>query len=333
MRKGSDFNLTPGCPDVSGKLTTAIQAAANDENFVTLEPGDYPLDAPVHVPIDHHQTRPWGVLARGVRLLTQYTEPDPMVLIEAVGNAQVRFLSIDGLGGRGQDCVQHGVMLKCVGTAASIYRFNLSRLAFEECDDAVQLYGDVFEGDVCWCWNGDNNCGLALVNDETQGGIISAINVVGGSYAQNRKDGIRTGGPQYKEPYDIALFGVYLGNNGRYSLYARAGLQLAKACRFENPWSDPATHDPTGTAVRASVYVQNFGTLEQCVGGGNGNGTTLVHGYLSGTLTLRECRMIGAAAKRLATVDGKTGNAFCDAIHCAPPVIEATSNVLVSVVP
>jgi hypothetical protein len=308
-------------------LAKAIRAAADARVFLTLEPGEYHLDEPVRVELDQNVTRTWGVQGLGAYLIVEYTEPDPALLLDAVGNAVVRFLVMDGIT---MACKgQPGIVLQCLGGTAYLYSFSLQRLSVEGADDALRLEGNVFEGDIAYPSFRNSNCGLALGNTDT--GILSAVNVFGGTISQNWVDGVRTFAQTcYREPYDFSMFGTYCGNNGRYSINALAGVMLLKGCRLENPWTDPAKHDPDGTAERACVNVANFATLEQVIGGGNGNGTTLVNGYMSGTLAMRDCRMTGASAKRLAKVDGAAGNAFCVAERCTPPVIEASKAVRVS---
>jgi len=329
--KSGHFNLTPGAPD-RGKLHEAVQAAMDEEFLLELEPGDYFVDAPVHAVCESHQTRPWGVLGPGARVIATYEEAEPILMIEAIGNAVCRFLSMDGVAFKGTNRKQAGAALRSRTASSAIYRFRLQGLSAEGCDDAIRLEGNVFEGDVFFPWCADSNCGLALGN--TDSGILSAINVWGGSLSQNKVDGLRTfAETMYREPYDFNLFGVYCGNNGRYSVNAVAGVNLMKGCRLENPWSDPATHDPKNDHERACVYFANHAVMEQCIGGGNGNGTALVDGYLSGALIMRDCVMTGAAAKKLARLNGNPAQAAADIVHCRPPIVEATPAVRLAMTP
>jgi hypothetical protein len=328
-----DFDITPGRrPGLADKFIKALHAAADDHATLAVEPGEYHLDAPILVELDQNVGRSWGVSAVGAVLIAAYTEPDPVLMFDVVADVSVRFLSLDGLSIRGLG--QHGLVLRCLGNRRWLYSFVLSRLTAEGCDDAIRLEGDVFEGEICWCYGRDSNHGLALGNDD-QGGILSAINVWGGSYSQCKIDGIRMFGPAYREPYDVSIYGTYAGNNGRYAVNAAAGFTLFKGLRLENPWCDTAQFDPDGTAERAAINMCNFGIAEQTSTGGNGNGTTLINGYLAGGLTLRECSVGNAdpaRTLRLATLDGQSGASFCTALSCNGGPIKATDNVRVSYV-
>jgi hypothetical protein len=274
-----------------------------EQEPLELEPGQYVLDEPVYVGLSEHTYMPWGIYGLGVTFICEYEEAKPAVTIEGLGNAELRFLSMDLFQIRGKNRKQNGVALVKHGTSGSIYDFVFNRVSVEGCDDAFYMEGDVFEGDIYFCAGRDCNNGLALGNDLQGNGILSQINVWGGWFAQNKVDGVRTFGPQYREPYDFTLNGTYCGNNGRYAVNAMAGCKLLKAVRMENPWSDIATHDPDNDKERAALHFNNFANLEQCDAGGNGNCTTMAHGYLSGNITFKDCRLWGGA-QRLARLDG-----------------------------
>jgi hypothetical protein len=330
MMRAKGFNITPG-PVLAKDLARAIREAAGAGDVLVIDPGRYTLDAPVHVEFTSHHTEPWGVWAFGATFSAAFDDEAPLVLLEATGSAQCRCMSIDGLGLRGSR-TQPGLKLMSKATGAAIYRFALNRLAVQGCDDAIVLEGNVFEGDIVQPWCSDGNNGLAFGNP-AEGGIISAINIFGGSLSQNFVDGVRTySAVEYREPYDFSMFGTYLGNNGRYSINAAAGITLLKGVRVENPWSDPATHDPENRIERACIKLANFGTLEQVTGGGNGNATTLVDAYLSGNpLTMRECSIYNdrGLPVKLAKLDGNEGKAVFHAYGCRQR-IEYTDKVRVT---
>lgn len=324
------FNIYPGCPQLAKQLTRAIVEAAAAGDTLELDPGQYTLDAPAHIEFTGNHTEPWGISAFGASLKAMFTDAVPVLQWEAKGTAQCRNFAIDGLGIRTQNKQQKGFKLVSKATGAAFYRFQLNRMAVQGAADAIDLEGNVFEAEIMFPTASDGENGIALGNP-AEGGIISAINIWGGSLSQNNKDGIRTYSDiQYREPYDFSMFGTYLGNNGRYCVNATAGVTLLKGVRVENPWSNPAAHDPENRIERACVKLANFGTLEQVTGGGNGNGTTLVDGYLSGNpLTLRECSIYNdrGLPVKLAKLDGNPGKARVRAYGCRQR-IEYTDNVV-----
>jgi hypothetical protein len=288
----------------------------------------YHLAAPIVVNLDQNVGQTWGVSGLGAVLIADYDTPEPVLLLDVTANVAVRFMQLHGFSLRGKTGGQHGLVLRALSNSRWFYSFKLDGITVECCDDAIRLEGSVFEGEVCWCYGRDSNCGFALGNDDV-GGIISAINVWGGSYSQNKVDGIRAFGPQYREPYDFSIFGTYVGNNGRYAINAAAGFSLLKGVRMENPWCDPTTHDPDSRSARAAVNMCNFGVMEQSNTGGNGNGDTLVNGYLNGPLIMRDCSISSAAPKalRLTTLQG---NGEVQALNCSGGKIETNDSIAVT---
>lgn len=318
MLDAKRFNISAGVA-LAKDVVKAIREAEATGDVLVIEPGKYNLDAPLHVLFDEHHTEAWGVSAFGATFFARYTDPVPVLTMEATGAAQLRNFAFDGLGLRAQNRSQKGLKMMAKGTDRAFYRFTLNRLSIQGCDDAIDLEGNVFEVDISFPSCSDGNCGLALGNPK-EGGIISAINVWGGSLSQNFVDGVRTyADVRYHEPYDFSVFGTYLGNNGRYCVNATAGVTLLKGVRVENPWSRPEDFPDMADVERACVKLANFGTLEQVTGGGNGNATCLVDGYLSGNpLTMRECSIYNdrGLKVKLAKLDGNEGKAAARFIGC-----------------
>jgi hypothetical protein len=314
----------------AASLAKAIHAAAEDRRTLVLDPREYPIDEPVKVTLDFNVTGSWGVSGFGAVLKAEYMEPDPVVLFDTVGNAVVRHCSLDGFTTYAKG--QPGLVVQCLGGSAYFYSFSFLRLGIEGADDALRLEGNVFEGDILFPSLRNSQNALALGN--TDPGILSAINVFGGTLSQNWTDGVRCfAQTKYREPYDFSLFGTYIGNNGRYAVYAPGGVMLLDGVRMENPWADPARHDPDGSKEHAAVRFQNFANLQNCTAGGNGNATSLADGYLSGTVSLRSCRLWGERIARLARLDGKPDNAKCVVSNCNQSHVDHTSNVVVTHTP
>ena len=310
-----------------------IQDQLSNGEMVFLEPGGHHLAAPIRVAIDQHRSKPWGIIGHGAVLIADYDTPEPVLSFEVVADVSARFLTLDGFAINCASKGQHGIVLRSTRPQGYLYTFDLSRVRVEGGDDAIRLEGNVFEGEITGCAGRDSNCGLALGNCD--GAVLSAINVWGGTFSQNRVDGIRTfAQTAYQEPFDFSLYGVYCGNNGRYAVNALAGFNLMKACRLENPWCDIAAHDPGSSIEHASVNLMNGAILEQCGGGGNGNGTALVNAYLAGDLVMRECSYYSSVGKsvKLANLSGAAGKAQATIVRCKPPEIDATSHVEVTLV-
>lgn len=328
----SKFNLNPGRVQAKD-LAKAIRETEGNGDTLVIDPGKYELDEPAHPIFDEHHTDPWGISGFGATFIARYTDPLPLVELEVVGQGQCRNLTLNGLGLQATSPGQQGFKLTAKGTGHAFYRFALNQITAQGCVDGIVLEGNVFETEIFRPSVSDGENGIAIGNTE-EGGIISAVNVWGGSLSQVRKDGLRTySDVQYREPYDIQLWGTYFGNVGRYAIDAKAGLKLAKGVTMENPWSDIATHDPKNEVEHAGLKFANFANLENINCGGNGYASALADGYLStvGALIMRECKCFNWSGRpvKLAKLDAQEGAAFCYA-QFSPGRIEATDRVRVT---
>ena len=284
-----------GRTDDTEALQRALQAALDERRgcVLTIPPGTYRITSGLRIATagkpDGNLTHGCTIRAHGARLQSAIHGSEPV--LEIVGQAVVRYLTVEGLEIAGNGGEGDGLVVSCTKRGRYVYNFCLRDLIVENCGgDGCRLTGNVFEGQMFNCYfrgNRGNGATLAHGPEDT---VLSAIHAFGCVFGNNGRHGVelRDGAA------DVGFQGCYFLLNGQFGLSAPNGCTLLSHCGFENNHVAVDGFSDGDAGIRLFVR----GTLIGCTAYSIGHQTHLVRAYLTDDLVLVGCSGGGSGKAR-----------------------------------
>lgn len=203
----------------------------------------------------------------GARIVSAVAGGAPVIRLEATGAGAVegftwRDLLIEGSGAEGE-----AILFTRPYVGNCIRQFELHNVRAMRCKGIARFYGNVFEARVYNIKGRENrDSDLVLENPPAgQGdGVISTIDVIGGTFQDSGKHGAEMRG----WARGLTLRSVHFMNCKDWGLFAPNGLEWAESCTAENcsdavTWLNP--DGTTRTSKRAGFRIDNYcGGLVNC---------------------------------------------------------------------
>ncbi len=189
--------------------------------------------------------------------------------------------------GSGQD--GNGLHIYAPGGAQWFYNALIEGLSVERVGKSgLLIEGNTFESQIQDCFFQDNHDGASFAN--SNGGVVSTINIIGCYFNQNARYGLNTYDAQnvYGGPTDVRVYGGYCRENGSYGFYYNNGTGGAALDQvgFENNCKSLQPGDPNGAHVYGLVSM----TMRNCTGYNEfGGATYLLRGWFATLTTLDSC--------------------------------------------
>lgn len=299
-----------GVTDDSAAFSQALAFAAANGRMVRVPSFTYAIAKPIKFTSVGHAGNTWGLTCEGARLQSKITTGENV--IDLVSKHTVRYLRITGglkINGTGTD--GYGLRIFCAGSSAFFYNVTIDGLSVEKMGKSGLLFeGNVFESVISNSHFQDNKENGATFA-HSQGGVCSAINIIGCYFNQNGKYGLCATNFDgvYGGTTDIRVYGGYCRDNQSYGFYynnGTAGVTIEQV-GFENNCKSLAPGDAKGAHVYGMVSMR----LLNCVGYNQyGGATYLLRGWFSGLTTLEGCsqdsgaQMAATGKSRLVQIDG-----------------------------
>ena len=317
-----DFGATgDGSTDDSAAFSQALQYAAANGQMILVPAATYAVAKPIVFVSQNHAGRAWGLQCQGATISSQITGGQDVMSL--VSYHAVRYFQITGalsIAGSGQD--GNGIHIYAPGGSQWFYNFLIEGTSVENVGKSgLYVEGNSFESQVQDCFFQDNNDGASFAN--SNGGVVSAINIIGCYFNQNKRYGLQTFDAQnvYGGPTDVRVWGGYCRQNGSYGFYYNNGSGGGglEQVGFENNCTKLAPGDPNGAHVYSLVNM----TMRNCTGYNEyGGATYLLRGWWTTLVTLDNCGqgaggpMASTGKSRLVQVNGN-GNGHVVMRACA----------------
>lgn len=299
-----------GVTDDSAAFSAALQAAATQGIMVFVPPATYAIHNTIKWTSSGVVTSVWGLDCRGATLKSNITNGGDV--INLTSNNTVRYFRLTGgltINGNGSE--GNGLHIFCPTESYFFYNFLIDGLAVQGVGgDGLLIEGDVFEGTVANSYFED--CKNGAVFADSQGGVCSAINVIGCFFSQNSNYGLwcTNFDGQYGGCMDVRVYGGYCRQNGSYGFYYNNGTSPGAAIEnvgFENNCMNLQPGNTSGGHIYALVSMN----LRNCTGYAQmGGASALLQGWFSGLTTIDNCvawdggAVTSAGATRLVYVNG-----------------------------
>lgn len=299
-----------GETDDSAAFGKALQVAASEGRTILVPGFTYAIARPIAWESTNHVGQAWGLQCQGARLRSKLTKGETILTLTA--KHTVRYFRLAGgltITGTGAD--GNGLHLFCPGNKAFFYNSTLEGLSIERTGiHGLLLEGNVFESVILTSFFQDcKKHGATFAH--SQGGVCSAINVIGCFFNQNGEYGLCT--TNFDGPYggttDVRVYGGYCRDNKSYGFYYNngTGAGALEQVGFENNCAALKPGDPNG----AHIYGLNAMQLRQCAGYNEyGGATYLLRGWFQGLTILEGCTQAAGGAvaatgkSRLVQVNG-----------------------------
>lgn len=299
-----------GETDDSAAFNKALDVAARDGHTVIVPGFTYAIARPINWVSSNNVGQAWGLQCQGARLLSKLSKGE--TILKLTSKHTVRYFRlIGGLTITGSGADGNGLHIFCPGNRAFFYNATVEGLSVERAGIHGLLFeGNVFESVVLTSFFQDcKKHGATFAH--SQGGICSAINVIGCFFNQNGEYGLCA--TNFDGPYggttDVRVYGGYCRDNHSYGFYYNngTGAGALEQVGFENNCRALQPGDPQG----AHIYGLNSMQLRYCAGYNEyGGATYLLRGWFQNLTVLEGCTQAagGAVAKtgksRLVQVNG-----------------------------
>lgn len=254
-----------GAADDTAAVQSAINAAfsANGNGFVYIPRGMFKITSTLTYSITSHRFRNFGIISHGGVLksaLNSSTANVLEILVGTAANAQVRHLTIDGLGiegqGAGSALEQDGLYIACVnGGDGAILCARLINVTIESCGrHGLHGQGDFFESKIAFShFRGNGGRGTWLENGAGTGSpVVSSLHIIGCNFSENVAHGLRI-----ETPVNDAYVGFsdFISNGD-------AGIASVNGGQFMfNHMENNHTAKGSAAAGQGGIHCNNFATL------------------------------------------------------------------------
>jgi hypothetical protein len=288
-----------GSTDDSAAFSSALQYAAANGQMITVPAGTYAVAKTISYVSQGNAGRTWGLSCQGATIASKITGGGDVLYLQS--NNTVRYFQLTGalsITGSGQD--GNGIHIYAPGGSMWFYNFLITGVSVEGVGKSGLLVeGNAFESQIQNCFFQDNNDGASFAN--SNGGVVSAINILGCYFNQNKRYGLQTydAQNQYGGPTDVRVYGGYCRQNGSYGFYYNNGTGGGgiEQVGFENNCTTLNPGDPNGAHVYTLVAI----VMRNCTGYNEfGGATYLVRGWWMTGCTIDNCGQ-GAGAAMAAT--------------------------------
>ena len=306
-----DFGATgDGETDDSAAFRKALDTAAKEGRMVLVPGLTYAIAQPINLVSTNNVGQAWGLQCQGARLLSKLTKGETILSLTSKHTVRY-FRLVGGLTITGSGTDGNGLHIFCPGSKAFFYNATLEGLSIERAGiHGLLLEGNVFESVILTSFFQDcKKHGATFAH--SQGGVCSAINVIGCFFNQNGEYGLCA--TNFDGPYggttDVRVYGGYCRDNQSYGFFYNngTGAGCLEQVGFENNCRALKPGDPEG----AHIYGLNAMQLRQCAGYNEyGGATYLLRGWFQGLTVLESCTQaaggaVGATGKsRLVQVNG-----------------------------
>ena len=321
-----------GKTDDSAAFSAALAASASMGLMVTVPAATYAIAKPITWTSTANVGQNWGLNCQGATLVSSITGGQDV--IKLTSNNTVRYFRIVGglsIVGSGQD--GNGIHLVCHGSTIYFYNNQIDSVSVENVGANGLLFeGNVFESVISNSYF-QNSGKSGAVFAQSQGGVVSAINVISCFLNQNGLYGLCC--TNYDATYggttDVRVYGGYCRDNQSYGFYynnGTAGSTCVEQVGFENNCRSLQPGNPNGAHIYAlsSMILRNIGGYNQ-----PGGATYLLRGWFSGLTTLDNCTqsaggaMAATGASGLIQVNGSSSG-FVMMRACSGNVVAASGN-------
>jgi hypothetical protein len=300
-----------GTTDDSAAFSKALQYAAAEGRVITVPSLTYAIHQPITFTSSAHVGRTWGFACHGAILRSRISNGGDVMSLTS--QHIVRYFRLTGgmsIIGSGSD--GNGLKLFAAGNKPALYNAFVEGLTVEKVGGSGLLAaGNVFENTFVNCYFQDcKKNGATFAH--TQGGVCSAIGIIGCYFNQNGNYGLAAmnlDGPQGGTT-DVRVHGGYCRDNQSYGFFYSNGTSAGGAIEqvgFENNCRGLQPGDAKGAHIFAQTQVQ----LRNCTGYNEiGGATYLLRGYFSGLAILDGCaqgsggKVKATGASRLVQVNG-----------------------------
>lgn len=300
-----------GVTDDSAAFSKALQAAATQGHIVIVPSFTYAIAQPITFSSTNDIGQAWGLECQGARLLSKITTG--VDVMSLTSNNTVRYFRLTGgltITGSGSD--GNGLHIFAPGSSVFFYNATIDGLSVEGVGKhGLLLEGNVFESSIYNSFFQDCKQNGATFA-QSQGGVVSAINVISCFFNQNGNYGLAATNfdAEYGGTTDVRVYGGYCRDNQGYGFYYNNGGGPIENVGFENNCRSLQPGDPNGAHVYGLVSMG----LRNCTGFNMyGGATYLLRGWWVALTTLEGCAqdaggaMAATGASRVTQVNGDSG--------------------------
>lgn len=274
-RRGCNQSMTTGGGERALQITTtdlaaAMKAALTGGYVAEMSGQTYTVSSPIIINVTSTVTGPIGIDLGGARIVSQITNGQPVIEINAGPGVDLRYLTLSNFTIEGNGREGDGIKIVSNSDNSWIYNFSIENVTVKNVGGyGLDLQGNVFEGLISNSWMNGNRAGGAYFGHTSAGAQVSALRWYGGGAENNGGAGIMLA----NGARDLMVDGLTIANNNGRGISAEWGITSV---------SDSQFRDNRGEGL----WFQSFGNFTNNTFTSSGVQTTGIDGYMTTQVTM-----------------------------------------------
>lgn len=251
-------------------LATALGAAMAGGYVAEMSGQTYTVSSPIVINLPSNIQGPIGIDLGGARIVSQITNGQPVIQINAGPGVDLRYLTLSNFTLEGNGSEGDGIKIVSTSGNSWIYNFSIENVTVRNVGGyGLNLQGNVFEGLISNSWMNNNRLGGAYFGHTSSAAQVSALRWYGGGAQNNGGNGITLA----NGARDLMVDGLTIANNNGRGISAEWGITAV---------SDSTFRDNRGEGI----WFQNFGNFTSNTFTSSGTQTTGIDGYMTTQVTM-----------------------------------------------